>query len=362
MQIDPDVTRTVRSWLRTDEHEVADRVLDNVLGLLDATPQRRSRWPAWRFAPMNNAFKLAAAAAAVVLAVVVGINLLPGSGQPSSASGAASPSAPGAASPSALGAATASAPGSASPSAPGTPAPCAPGAATPNADSRAVPTGPMSAGLYHLDINLCRYVTTNQGTGVRVQGGLARVTFEVPAGWSGNGSGILKGGGNPPGGLAMAPWTINRVYIEPCRTTGAESRGDLADPPLMRTLDGIGIALSDWWGGAGDSPLATKPTNATLAGMPGRYVEVRAPKHLDFATCDGGEYTLWVDESGGRRSVQGPGELDRAWMVDVIGSDSQTPGGLVVIDAASLPGTSAKDLAELQSIVDSMKIELTGGS
>ena len=50
MDTERDVTRIVRSWLRTDEHESADRVLDNVLALLDATPQRRSWWPARRIA------------------------------------------------------------------------------------------------------------------------------------------------------------------------------------------------------------------------------------------------------------------------------------------------------------------------
>ena len=48
MSTERDVTRIVRSWLRTDEHESADRVLDTVLDLLDATPQRRSWWPARR--------------------------------------------------------------------------------------------------------------------------------------------------------------------------------------------------------------------------------------------------------------------------------------------------------------------------
>ena len=64
MATERDVTRIVQSWLRTDEHESADRVLDNVLALLDATPQRRSWWPARRFADMNITAKLATAAAA----------------------------------------------------------------------------------------------------------------------------------------------------------------------------------------------------------------------------------------------------------------------------------------------------------
>ena len=293
MQTDPDLMRTVRSWLRTDEHESADRVRKAVLAQLDTTPQRRLWSSARRFAQMNNVFKLAAATVGVVLVVVVGITLLPGSGQHSGAPAAATPSAPAAA--------TRSAPAAATPIALGTPAPCAFSADTPNAQSPAVPTGTMSAGSYDIDINLCRYVTTTQNTGVRVEGGRARITFEVPAGWSGNGSGILKDAGNPPGGLAIAPWTINRVYLQPCHTTGGES----ADPPFVRTLGGLGIALSDWWVGGGELPTSTKPTSTTLAGMPAVYVEIRAPQHLDIATCDGGKYTLWVDESGERRSLQG---------------------------------------------------------
>ena len=41
-------TRTVLSWLREDAHENAERVLLRALDEVDTTPQRRSRWPAWR--------------------------------------------------------------------------------------------------------------------------------------------------------------------------------------------------------------------------------------------------------------------------------------------------------------------------
>jgi hypothetical protein len=72
-----DVTRIVRSWLRTDEHESADRVLDIVLDRLDTTPQRRAWWPARRIADVNTYAKLLIAAAAIVVVAVIGINLLP---------------------------------------------------------------------------------------------------------------------------------------------------------------------------------------------------------------------------------------------------------------------------------------------
>jgi hypothetical protein len=80
MTADRDTTRIVRSWLRTDEHESADRILDSVLARLDTTPQRRPMWPPRRFAFMSTYLKLAAAGVAVVLVAVVGYNLLPGRG------------------------------------------------------------------------------------------------------------------------------------------------------------------------------------------------------------------------------------------------------------------------------------------
>ena len=80
MSQERDVTRLVRSWIREDQHESADRILGVVLDRLDTTPQRRSRWPAWRSNSMNTYAKLIAAAAAVLLVAVVGYQILPGNG------------------------------------------------------------------------------------------------------------------------------------------------------------------------------------------------------------------------------------------------------------------------------------------
>jgi hypothetical protein len=51
-----------------------------VLASLDATPQRRPWWPPRRFAPMNRVFLTASAAAAVLVVVIIGYNLLPRTG------------------------------------------------------------------------------------------------------------------------------------------------------------------------------------------------------------------------------------------------------------------------------------------
>src|SRR5919106_1622352 len=69
-----DTTRIVRSWLRAEENDSADRILGVVLERLDTTPQRRATWwPARRFPEMNHTAKLALGAAAVVVVALLGI-------------------------------------------------------------------------------------------------------------------------------------------------------------------------------------------------------------------------------------------------------------------------------------------------
>jgi hypothetical protein len=77
MSSDRDATRIVRSWLRTDENESADRVLDAVLDRLDTTPQRRATWwPTSRYNDMNPIQRLAVMAAAAVLVIALAYSLL----------------------------------------------------------------------------------------------------------------------------------------------------------------------------------------------------------------------------------------------------------------------------------------------
>jgi hypothetical protein len=80
MSTDRDTTRVVRSWLRSDQHESADRVLDSVLDQLDTTPQRRAWWPTRRLPNMNQAMRIALASAAVVAVALIGITLFRGPG------------------------------------------------------------------------------------------------------------------------------------------------------------------------------------------------------------------------------------------------------------------------------------------
>jgi hypothetical protein len=72
-----DSTRIVRSWLEAGSTAIPDRVLDAVLSELPSTPQRRSVWSPGRFLQMKPIIPLAAGAAVIVLAVVLGSRFLP---------------------------------------------------------------------------------------------------------------------------------------------------------------------------------------------------------------------------------------------------------------------------------------------
>lgn len=77
MSADRDVTRIVRSWLDEGVTVLPDRVLDEVLDQLPATPQRRASWLAWRFQPVNSSMvRVALVAAAVVVIALVGFQFL----------------------------------------------------------------------------------------------------------------------------------------------------------------------------------------------------------------------------------------------------------------------------------------------
>jgi len=76
MTADRDTTRRVRSWLKADQHESADRILEAVLDAVDTTPQRRAiRWPGWSL-PRTTAGRFGLASVLVAVAALVGLNVV----------------------------------------------------------------------------------------------------------------------------------------------------------------------------------------------------------------------------------------------------------------------------------------------
>jgi hypothetical protein len=290
MSADRDVDSIVRSWLEEGVTALPDRVLDNVLDRLPATHQRRSWWPARRLHEMNTPIRIAMAAAVVVVVVLIGINLMPRTGDIGGVGGR-----------------------------PVTPVPTVTPGPTPIPTPTATlpQSGEVAPGTYGSDF----------------------ITFTVPAGWSSFQSwSVLKSGANPPDGMSLNPWRdINTVYGDPChwKTTKA-SVG-----PTVNALVTAFVAQK--------GAQRVTPIDVTVDGFRGKQVDLMVPPAEAITGCDGGQYKLWTDSIGGDRYVQGPGQHD---VLDILDVNGRT----LVIHSTFYPATTAADRAELQAMVDSIKI------
>jgi len=261
MSAERDLTRIVRSWLRTDEHESADRVLDDVLALLDATPQRRSWWPTRRSPQMNGLAKFAIAAAAVVVIAIVGINLLPGTGGDVGVAPTATPS----------------------------PTPSRAPSPAPSTATAFPPSGPLSAG---------RHTLTEDGI---------KFSLEVPEGWSSSGLGLQRGadGSTDPGSVWMPYWSVDGVASDPCTRTGAPAATSDAE-------------LADAVAAIPGTNLVTAPKDVTVGGRPAKYVAITVPNDIE---CAPEKFFMWYagSPSGPFRWATALDQTNRVWITNVEG-------------------------------------------
>jgi hypothetical protein len=83
--------------------------------------------------------------------------------------------------------------------------------------------------------------------------------------------------------------------------------------------------------------------------MRGKYLELSVPRRIDFDDCDEGAFESWTATGwSSDRYQQAPGQVDRIWILDV-------GGERLVVDAAYLATATAKDRAELETVVESIR-------
>jgi hypothetical protein len=294
MSTDRDVTRIVRSWLHEDAHEDADRILNLVLDEIDTTPQRSASWLARRFPIMNsNIVRIGAAAVVVALVVVIGINVLSG---PNVGGPGPSPSQ------------------STAPS-----ATIAPSATPANFGDH--PDG----------------VALTPGSYVFTHVEPLRVTFTVPSGWEkGALDWVVWSRENSKATLAVV--SVDNLYVDPCRPASG-----LQDPVVGPTVDDLATAL-----GSVPGVTFSTPTDVTLAGFAGKYLEYVPPDAFGECAAD---IFLW-SVNGGTDDQPAPAgnESFRLWILDVNGTR-------LVIAASAPAGIPAGRVDQLQAIIDSIQIE-----
>lgn len=177
------------------------------------------------------------------------------------------------------------------------------------------------------------------------QGPGATLTLSMPDGWTATGPFAGRG---PDDDLFISYWYVANVFGDRCN-----SAGELLDPAPGPTVEDLAAAFVEAWG-----PYATAPVDADLGGYSGKYMVLTLP--TVSAECPSVNMNGWM-ETGATPVAAGSvgeasryyiaeGQVEEIWILDVDG-DRQ------VVNASHAPGTSADDLAELQEVVDSIRIE-----
>ena len=169
-----------------------------------------------------------------------------------------------------------------------------------------------------------------------ISGGQA--TLVVPPGWTRNeGWHVTKDGTY----VSVWPVAVTNVYTDPCQWEGS-----LPDPPVGPTVDDLATALGN------QATRDATVEDVTLGGYSGKVVHMSLPADIDFAACDQGMVGVWTEAGSDApsRNLQGPGELDDVYILDV-------EGVRVVVGAAWYPSTPAATVAEIEGMLDSLVIQ-----
>jgi hypothetical protein len=178
---------------------------------------------------------------------------------------------------------------------------------------------------------------------------LPAYTVEVPEGWTTTDPHFVTK--SAPGVvIGFGVWTVSTVPTDPCHW-----KAHLVDPGP--SVDDLVRALV-----AQATRHATKPTDVTLAGQTGKYLEWSVPVDMvvtgdsDFKGCDVQDnghfdFVSWMASGGGERYQQVAGQVDQLWVLDV-------SGHRLVIDATHSPNATAADQAELAAMIASIHFEV----
>jgi hypothetical protein len=173
------------------------------------------------------------------------------------------------------------------------------------------------------------------------------LTVTAPAGWGiDSGTGVLvSGSSDPPDGAFIMTFAEREfwVYGDPCRWSTTRP-----DTPST-TVEEVVAALA-----AQASRDASEPVDITVDGYAGKSITLHVPDDAAFDACDDGNFGYWAsidlrfgdDGTSPSRHAQSPGQIDTLYVLDL-------DGVIMIIDTSYYAETSADDVATLEAIVES---------
>jgi hypothetical protein len=179
-----------------------------------------------------------------------------------------------------------------------------------------------------------RYVFTSFDPGLDAA---YEISIDVPDGYEDIGGWAVRKLGTSQTGVNTL--AIGDVYADACRWEGT-----LLDRSAISSTDEVVAALATQKG-----LRVSTPTDVTVDGFAGTYMERRVPVRTDLSECDGGQFRVYLEPGGGDRYLV-RGLLQRLWILDIEGVP-------LVIEAGNDPGTSALVRAELIQMAESIRID-----
>jgi hypothetical protein len=167
-----------------------------------------------------------------------------------------------------------------------------------------------------------------------------QLTMLLPDGWSIEDGLIRQASEDPESFVMVGSSTVANIFGDRCQWVGAE-----IDPPVGPTVDELATAFGTVWGTG-----ATAPVDVVLDGFTGKHMVLTVPTDVDFADCDQEHFQAWMDNVGGYRWYQGPGQIEEVWILDV-------DGDRILVRTSYFPELSAQARAEQQQVIESIHIE-----
>jgi hypothetical protein len=173
-------------------------------------------------------------------------------------------------------------------------------------------------------------------------------TVEIPApGWTHSEVGLFKGQdieNVPEAAVLVWPYEAGTQFYVPADPCLAEST---RPAEAMTTVDEIVAALASQ-----ASREASEPQDVTIGGYDGKSITLHTPADMVSDACELDAFvTLSTAEDALSRYQQGPGQVDELWFVDV-------DGIIVMIDATRASSTSQQLVGEMRTIAESATFEL----
>jgi hypothetical protein len=179
-----------------------------------------------------------------------------------------------------------------------------------------------------------------------------RVVYEIPAeGWI---MWIGAAKSSDVGYVSVSITTVTNLVSDGCHDHSS------ADPPVGPSVDDLAAALADL------APFKVKspPMDVTFHGYTGKHLEWIVPDlpvegtgdDIRFSECIDGHRKSWVafvdtaEPGDAYHGYSGPGYREEFWILDVEGTR-------LMIAAGRSPGSPPADLAELQTVLDSIVIQ-----